>query len=134
MKRDRSNDGHKYSRTGGLPIRPELLASLIAEFSGPRKISAPKVYHGPKAAPGHPPVKLTDDQVLTLRKMRDWHGMSKADIARRGHELGVDYAITVSCYQADDHGRACGLCDACRLRAQGFHDAGLPDPTRYRED
>ena len=82
MKRDRSNDGHKYSRTGGLPIRPELLASLIAEFSGPRKISAPKVYHGPKAAPGHPPVKLTDDQVLTLRKMRDWHGMSKADIAK----------------------------------------------------
>ncbi|MBK8284068.1 MAG: 7-cyano-7-deazaguanine synthase QueC [Ahniella sp.] len=57
--------------------------------------------------------------------------MSKADIARRGHELGVDYAITVSCYQADDEGRACGKCDACRLRAQGFRDAGLPDPTRY---
>lgn len=58
--------------------------------------------------------------------------MSKADIARKGHELGVDYGITVSCYQADDQGRACGKCDACRLRAQGFHDAGLPDPTRYR--
>lgn len=58
--------------------------------------------------------------------------MSKADIARKGHELGVDYSITVSCYQADTDGRACGKCDACRLRAQGFHDAGLPDPTRYR--
>lgn len=58
--------------------------------------------------------------------------MGKADIARRGHELGVDYGITVSCYQADAQGRACGRCDACRLRAQGFHDAGLPDPTRYR--
>lgn len=58
--------------------------------------------------------------------------MSKADIARKGHELGVDYGMTVSCYQADDQGRACGKCDACRLRAQGFHDAGLPDPTRYR--
>ncbi|AVP99065.1 7-cyano-7-deazaguanine synthase QueC [Ahniella affigens] len=58
--------------------------------------------------------------------------MSKADIARKGHELDVDYGITVSCYQADDQGRACGKCDACRLRAQGFHDAGLPDPTRYR--
>lgn len=58
--------------------------------------------------------------------------MSKADIARRGHELGVDFSITVSCYQADDAGLACGRCDACRLRAQGFHDAGLIDPTRYR--
>jgi len=58
--------------------------------------------------------------------------MSKADIARRGHELGVDFSITVSCYQADDAGLACGRCDACRLRAQGFQDAGLIDPTRYR--
>lgn len=58
--------------------------------------------------------------------------MSKADIAREGQRLGVDFATTVSCYQADEEGRACGRCDACRLRAQGFHDAGLPDPTRYR--
>lgn len=56
---------------------------------------------------------------------------SKADIIREGMRLGVDYADTVSCYVADDAGRACGLCDACRLRAQGFHDAGIPDPTRY---
>jgi 7-cyano-7-deazaguanine synthase len=57
--------------------------------------------------------------------------MSKADIARAGHRLGVDFSATVSCYQADAEGRACGRCDACRLRAQGFREAGLPDPTRY---
>ncbi len=57
--------------------------------------------------------------------------MSKADIAREGQRLGVDFAQTVSCYNADAQGRACGHCDACRLRAQGFADAGLDDPTRY---
>lgn len=57
--------------------------------------------------------------------------MSKADIAREGMRLGVDFSATVSCYQADEQGRACGHCDACRLRAQGFRDAGIADPTRY---
>jgi 7-cyano-7-deazaguanine synthase len=57
--------------------------------------------------------------------------MSKADIAREGYRLGVDFSATVSCYQADAEGRACGRCDACRLRAQGFREAGLPDPTGY---
>lgn len=57
--------------------------------------------------------------------------MSKADIAREGQRLGVDFSETVSCYQADAEGRACGHCDACHLRAQGFATAGLPDPTRY---
>jgi 7-cyano-7-deazaguanine synthase len=57
--------------------------------------------------------------------------MSKADIAREGIRLGVDFSRTVSCYQADEHGRACGRCDACRLRAAGFEDAGIADPTRY---
>ncbi|HNE17873.1 MAG TPA: 7-cyano-7-deazaguanine synthase QueC [Rhodocyclaceae bacterium] len=58
--------------------------------------------------------------------------LSKADIVRRGAALGVDYGLTVSCYQAADDGAACGLCDACRLRSAGFAAAGLPDPTRYR--
>jgi 7-cyano-7-deazaguanine synthase len=58
--------------------------------------------------------------------------MSKAQIIREGVRLGVDYALTVSCYQADAEGRACGRCDSCRLRRKGFSDAGLPDPTRYR--
>ena len=57
--------------------------------------------------------------------------MGKADIAREGARLGVDFSRTVSCYQADADGRACGRCDACRLRAEGFAAAGLPDPTRY---
>ncbi len=58
--------------------------------------------------------------------------LSKADIIRRGTALGVDYGLTVSCYQADDEGRACGLCDACRLRRAGFEAAGVADPTPYR--
>ncbi len=60
--------------------------------------------------------------------------MSKSDIVIKGSQLGVDYSQTVSCYQADDAGRACGQCDSCYLRAKGFQDAGLPDPTRYRDD
>jgi 7-cyano-7-deazaguanine synthase len=58
-------------------------------------------------------------------------GLGKADIIRRGIGLGVDYATTVSCYRADDGGRACGRCDACRLRREGFAAAGVADPTRY---
>ena len=57
--------------------------------------------------------------------------LSKADIIRQGLQLGLDYARTVSCYQADAQGSACGVCDSCRLRKQGFTDAGYPDPTRY---
>jgi 7-cyano-7-deazaguanine synthase len=58
--------------------------------------------------------------------------MSKAEIVRQGNKLGVDFAQTVSCYQADESGRACGVCDACRLRRAGFVDAGVDDPTMYR--
>ncbi|PBJ83505.1 7-cyano-7-deazaguanine synthase QueC [Lysobacteraceae bacterium NML93-0399] len=57
--------------------------------------------------------------------------MSKADIVREGVRLGVDFGLTVSCYRADAQGRACGQCDACRLRADGFAAAGVPDPTHY---
>jgi 7-cyano-7-deazaguanine synthase len=57
---------------------------------------------------------------------------TKAEIIRRGAALGVDFAATVSCYRADDDGRACGRCDACRLRREGFAAAGLDDPTRYQ--
>jgi 7-cyano-7-deazaguanine synthase len=58
--------------------------------------------------------------------------LSKAQIIQRGMELGVDYTQTVSCYQADAEGRACGVCDACRLRRQGFEQAGVGDLTRYK--
>ena len=57
--------------------------------------------------------------------------LSKAQIVQAGMARGVDYSLTVSCYQADDAGRACGKCDSCRLRADGFKAAGVPDPTRY---
>jgi len=58
--------------------------------------------------------------------------LSKAEIIRRGAGLGVDYSQTVSCYQVDEQGRACGRCDSCRLRREGFKTAGIVDPTRYQ--
>lgn len=58
--------------------------------------------------------------------------MSKAEIVRHGHALGVDFSLTVSCYNADEEGRACARCESCRLRREGFAAAGIPDPTRYR--
>ncbi len=58
--------------------------------------------------------------------------MSKAEIISTGIRLGVDYSLTISCYQADPEGRACGVCDSCRLRAKGFQEAGIDDPTSYR--
>lgn len=58
--------------------------------------------------------------------------LSKAEIIKTGARLGVDFALTLSCYSPDGDGRACGVCDSCRLRADGFRAAGMPDPTRYR--
>jgi 7-cyano-7-deazaguanine synthase len=58
--------------------------------------------------------------------------LAKAEIIQRGTALGVDYSMTVSCYQADGQGRACGVCDSCRIRRDGFAAAGVPDPTSYR--
>lgn len=58
--------------------------------------------------------------------------LNKAQIIQRGHALGLDYGITVSCYQADAEGNACGVCDSCRFRRAGFAAAGIPDPTHYR--
>jgi 7-cyano-7-deazaguanine synthase len=58
--------------------------------------------------------------------------MTKGQIIKAGLKIGVDYSVTVSCYQADEQGAACGVCDSCRLRKQGFIDAGIKDPTRYK--
>lgn len=60
--------------------------------------------------------------------------LSKGDIIKTGTDLGVDYSLTVSCYQADALGRACGKCDSCRFRKEGFIAAGIPDPTLYQQD
>jgi 7-cyano-7-deazaguanine synthase len=59
---------------------------------------------------------------------------TKAEIIQLGASLGVDYSLTVSCYQADGEGRACGVCDSCRIRKEGFEASGLPDPTKYRQN
>ncbi len=59
--------------------------------------------------------------------------LSKGEIIQQGIELGLDYSLTVSCYQANEHGEACGRCDSCRLRARGFEEVGVADPTRYRK-
>ena len=59
--------------------------------------------------------------------------MTKAEIIQHGSKLGIDYSQTVSCYQADTEGRACGRCDSCRFRQQGFEQAGIKDPTRYQD-
>jgi 7-cyano-7-deazaguanine synthase len=67
-----------------------------------------------------------------LRILSPIIGLTKAEIVRRGRELGVDYSLTVSCYNADAAGRACGHCDACRFRRGGFEQAGMTDPTRYQ--
>ena len=70
----------------------------------------------------------------SLRVQAPLINMSKAQIVREGVRLGVDYSLTVSCYQADDAGSACGHCDSCRLRREGFVSAGISDPTRYRPE
>ncbi|HEY8538311.1 MAG TPA: 7-cyano-7-deazaguanine synthase QueC [Steroidobacteraceae bacterium] len=75
--------------------------------------------------------KAAVEGTMAFRIVAPLVDLTKAQIIRRGVELGVDYGLTVSCYQADDDGRACGRCDACRLRREGFAAAGVPDPTRY---
>jgi 7-cyano-7-deazaguanine synthase len=76
--------------------------------------------------------KAAVEGTLKFRVATPLIDLTKAQIIQRGAALGVDYALTVSCYQADQAGRACGKCDACRLRSEGFRAAGLPDPTHYR--
>ena len=58
--------------------------------------------------------------------------LSKANIIQQGNQLNVDYALTISCYQVDEDGAACGVCDSCRFRKEGFENAGIPDPTHYK--
>lgn len=75
-------------------------------------------------------VGVTEDERITIRT--PLIDMSKAEIATTGTRLGVDYAMTISCYDPDTSGAACGHCDSCLLRQKGFREAGLPDPTRYQ--
>jgi 7-cyano-7-deazaguanine synthase len=93
---------------------PDCRPEYIAAFQHVARLATKRAVEGGK---------LTIDTPLI--------DLPKADIIRRGRELGVDYSLTVSCYQADDEGRACGRCDSCRLRREGFAKAEVPDPTRY---
>jgi len=76
------------------------------------------------------PKRAVEGQPVTIETPLMY--LSKAEIVRLGSGLGVDYGLTVSCYQADEQGRACGVCDSCRFRRQGFIEAGVADPTPYR--
>jgi 7-cyano-7-deazaguanine synthase len=108
---DRIVIGVNHLDASGYPdCRPEFIAAF-------QQLARVATKHGVEGG------KLTIDAPLI--------SMTKADIIRRGRELGVDYSLTVSCYQADREGRACGRCDSCRLRRDGFAAAQVPDPTRY---
>ena len=129
-----------------VPARNTVLLSLALAWA--EVLAADEIHLGVNAVDysGYPdcrPVFIEAFQRLaTLATKRGVEGQqlrivtpllerSKADIIRLGHALGLDYSLTVSCYQATEEGLACGRCDACRLRAEGFRQAGLPDPTRY---
>ena len=94
---------------------PDCRPEYIASFQTMARLATKVGVEGSKLTIHTPLLKLT-----------------KGEIAQKGTELGVDYALTVTCYQADDDGRACGECEACRLRSAGFANAGLKDPTRYQ--
>ncbi len=94
---------------------PDCRPEFIAAFERLANLATKRAVEGA-------PVKI-EAPIVHLRK---------GEIVRLGHALGVDFSLTVSCYDADEHGRACGQCDACRIRRDGFVEAGLPDPTRYR--
>ena len=94
---------------------PDCRPEYIAAFEAMANLATKRAVEGAPIAIRAPIVRL-----------------GKGDIVRRGHELGVDFALTVSCYNADAAGRACAQCDACHLRREGFVAAELPDPTRYQ--
>ena len=97
------------------PGYPDCRPEYLAAFESMANLATKRAVEGHPIAIRAPIVKLT-----------------KAEIVRRGHALGVDFSLTVSCYNADGEGRACARCDASRFRMQGFHAAGIADPTRYQ--
>jgi 7-cyano-7-deazaguanine synthase len=94
---------------------PDCRPEYIAAFEAMANLATKSAVEGRKLALHTPLINLT-----------------KAEIIQRGSELGVDYSLTVSCYQADGEGRACGVCDSCRFRREGFAAAGIVDPTVYQ--
>jgi 7-cyano-7-deazaguanine synthase len=130
-----------------VPARNTVLLSLALAFA--EVLDADAIFTGANAVDysGYPDCRpeylAAFERLANLATRRATEGspiavrspivhLGKADIIRRGTALGVDFALTVSCYDADAQGRACGRCDACRLRREGFAAAGIGDPTRYR--
>ncbi len=95
---------------------PDCRPEFLAAFENLANVATRRAVEGERIAIEAPIVRMT-----------------KAEIIRRGHALGVDFALTVSCYNADHAGRACGKCDACRFRSEGFAASGIADPTRYQD-
>ncbi len=93
---------------------PDCRPEYIVAFENMANLATKQVIEGEKVAIQTPLINLT-----------------KAEIIKLGHNLGIDYSLTVSCYQADNYGKACGVCDSCRLRKQGFADSQVSDPTQY---
>lgn len=153
---DRENDGDAGSAAGarGIPVTyvPARNTVLLALALGHAEVlGARHIFIGVNAVDysGYPDCRpeyiAAFEQMAGLATKAGVEGrptrihtplidLTKADIIRRGVRLGVDYAETVSCYQADAGGRACGACDSCRIRRQGFEAAGVPDPTRYQAE
>lgn len=144
---DVPSDGGEGIPVTYVPARNTVFLSLALGFA--EVLDASAIYIGVNAVDysGYPdcrPAFINAFQSLADLATRagvEGHGprieapllnMSKAEIIAAGTALGVDYAQTVSCYQADKEGHACGQCDSCRLRQRGFSDAGVADPTRYR--
>lgn len=94
---------------------PDCRPEFVAAFQEMARLATKQAVEGAPVEIGAPLVNMTKDEIIA-----------------RGTDLGVDYSLTVSCYRADSVGRACGRCDACRFRAQGFSRAGIADPTRYQ--
>ena len=138
--------------TGGIPVtyvpaRNTIMLSLALAWA--EVLAAPHIFFGANAVDysGYPDCRpefvsaFETMANLATKAAAEGAGLTlhtpiislaKVDIIRRGIALGVDYGTTVSCYQADDAGRACGRCDSCRLRKAGFAAAGIADPTRYQ--
>jgi 7-cyano-7-deazaguanine synthase len=130
-----------------VPARNTVMLSFALGWA--EVLNAPEIYIGVNAVDysGYPDcrpafiaafervanlaTKVAVEGVMSFKVVAPLVDLTKAQIIQRGTKLGVDYALTVSCYQADEAGRACGRCDACRLRREGFANAGIPDPTRY---
>lgn len=130
-----------------VPARNTIMLSLALAWS--EVLGAPTIFFGANAVDysGYPdcrPAYIAAFEAmanLATKAAIEGHSikihtpiinLTKAEIIQKGIALGVDYSLTVSCYQADEQGRACGLCDSCRLRRMGFAQAGIADPTHYQ--